>query len=284
MGGFYKGAFKFSLIGHGAAVVLAVIIALCVGWVRHKPIEIPLTFTVVMEEPQEAALQEPAAPTPVQRLPPKAPPDPPKPPPPPPPPPPADAVVPVVKPEPEKPKPEPVKPTPEPEKPKPKPKPAPEPEKKPIEKPAPKSTTSGFKKGERVVRRTTVNAPPVTLTRQSMLSASEIARLLAAGAKAGEENVIPQNEVQQCFLLVKQALYGAWTRPSQNDAGRQPAQIELTFGPGGVIRNVRLVRPSGSALHDQSAVAAGRSLGRINGLTARFLRAYTTVTVDFELE
>ncbi len=262
----YSRALKASLAGHGAVVLLAVGVALCSGWVRRKPVEIPLVFTVVVEEPQDQAPRQTTS-----RPRPKPPADPPKPPPAPAPP--AEATVPVVKPEPVKPKPRPDPPRPELEKPKPQP-----------DSGKPKPADSGFKKGERVVRRVPVNVPPVKLARQPMLSAEEIARLLAAGARVGEENVLPQSEVQRCFLLVKEALYNAWSRPARNDAGPRPAQIELAFGPGGVVRDVRLVRSSGSALHDRSAMAAGRAVGRVDGLTARFLRDYARVTVDFELE
>ena len=153
------------------------------------------------------------------------------------------------------------------------------------DKPPPKPSTSSFTRGERVVRQTPVpSLQPVKLARQPMLSAEEIARMLALGAKAGEENVIPQDEVQRCFLLVKRALYDAWERPSRGDAGPRPAQIELTFGTGGTITGVRLVRSSGSAILDRSAETAGRAVGRVSGLTGRFLREYPRVTVDFELE
>jgi hypothetical protein len=137
-----------------------------------------------------------------------------------------------------------------------------------------------------VVRQTPAptTLPPVRLARQPMLSAEEIARLLALGARPGEANVIPQGEVQRCFLLVKRALYDAWVRPSRGDAGPRPAQIELTFGAGGVIAHVRLVRSSGSVILDRSAEAAGRAAGQVSGLTGRFLHDYPRVTVDFELE
>ncbi|MBM4164180.1 MAG: TonB C-terminal domain-containing protein [Lentisphaerae bacterium] len=164
------------------------------------------------------------------------------------------------------------------------------PDVKPVVKPEPdqtpaKSPSSPFIKGERVVRPTPgPRLQPVKLTRQPTLSAEEIARMLVLGARPGEENVIPQDEVQRCFLLVKRALYEAWVRPSRGDAGPRPAQIELTFGAGGVIARVRLVRSSGSAILDRSAEAAGRAVGQINGLTARFLRDYPRVTVDFEIE
>ncbi len=263
MNGFYSRSFRNSLAGHGVALVLAVVVSLCAGWIKRKPKEIPLEFTVVIEEAQEAA------PKPADRRQPK-PPEPPKPPPPPP----VDAVVPIDKPKVEKTKPKPEPPKPEPPKPVP-PKP---------EQPKPKPTASGFKKGERVVREVKSPVQPVRLARQPMLSAEEITRLLAAGATVGEENKIPQDEVQMCFLFVKRALYEAWVRPSRTDAGARPTQIELTFGPGGVIANVRMVRSSGSVIHDRSAVAAGRAAGRVNGLTARFLREYPRITVDFELE
>jgi hypothetical protein len=96
--------------------------------------------------------------------------------------------------------------------------------------------------------------------------------------------VIPQDEVSRCLLLVKRALYEAWVRPSRGDAGPRPAQIELTFGFGGTIAQVRLVRSSGSVILDRSAEAAGRAVGQVSGLTARFLHDYPRVTVDFELE
>jgi hypothetical protein len=84
--------------------------------------------------------------------------------------------------------------------------------------------------------------------------------------------------------LVKRALYEAWVRPSRGDAGPRPAQIELTFGFGGTIAQVRLVSSSGSVILDRSAEAAGRAVGQVSGLTARFLHDYPRVTVDFELE
>jgi hypothetical protein len=162
---------------------------------------------------------------------------------------------------------------------------------KPVVKPEPDKTppkppVSSFTKGERVVRLTPgpTTRPSVKLARQPMLSAEEIARLLALGARPGEANVIPQDEVQRCFVLVKRALYEAWVRPSRGDAGPRPAQIELTFGFRGTIAQVRLVSSSGSVILDRSAEAAARAVGQVSGLTARFLRDYPRVTVDFELE
>ena len=264
MSGFYKKAFKNSLLGHGLAVLLAVVVTFCMGWKKHKPSEIPIEFTVIVESMPEVAA-EPEV---------KKPPAPKPPPPAPKPPPPADAVVAVKKPV-KPPKPKPVPPKPVPPKPEP-PKPTP---KAPAAKPQ-----STFKKGERVVRDVAVKAPPLKLTREPTLSADEIARLLAAGAKPGTENSIPQGEVERCFMLVKQALYNGWERPSRSDAGRRAAEIELSFGTGGTVTAVRLTKSSGSAIHDRSAVAAGRAVGKINGLTGRFLRQYPRVTVDFELE
>jgi outer membrane biosynthesis protein TonB len=253
-------------------LVLAVVLSLCAGWIKRKPVEIPLEFTVVIEQPQETTRvrndptppkPEPPKPEPPKPEPPKPEPPKPEPPKPQPDPPPADAVVPVTKPD---------------------VKPEVKPDVKPVPNPTPPKPV--FVKGERVVRQAPAptTLQPVKLARQPMLSAEEIARLLALGARVGEANVIPQDEVQRCFLLVKQALYEAWVRPSRNDAGSRPAQIELTFGPGGTIARVRLVSSSGSVLLDRSAEAAGRAAGQVSGLTARFLRDYPRVTVDFELE
>jgi outer membrane biosynthesis protein TonB len=269
MSSIYNRAIKTSLTGHGVVLIVAVVLSLCAGWIKRKPVEIPIEFTVVIEQSQEAPAQKPdknpPKPEPPKPEPPKPEPPKPEPPKPPPEPPPADAVVPVVKPD--------VKPVV-------KPVVKPEPDKTPS-----KSPSSPFIKGERVVRPTPgPRLQPVKLARQPMLSAEEIARLLALGARPGEANVIPQDEVQRCFLLVKRSLYEAWIRPSRGDAGPRPAQIELTFGFGGTISHVRLVSSSGSVILDRSAEAAGRAAGPISGLTARFLRDYPRVTVYFELE
>ena len=266
MSSVYNRAIKISLTGHGVVLILALVLSLCSGWIKRKPVEIPLEFTVVIEQSQETTHSKP------DKTPPKPEPEPPKPEPPKPQPdpPPVDAVVPVVKPV--------VKPD---VKPVVKPVVKPEPDKTP-----PKPPVSSFTKGERVVRLTPspTTRPSVKLARQPMLSAEEIARLLALGARPGEANVIPQDEVSRCLLLVKRALYEAWVRPSRGDAGPRPAQIELTFGVGGMISHVRLVRSSGSVILDRSAEAAGRAAGQVSGLTARFLHDYPRVTVDFELE
>jgi colicin import membrane protein len=275
MSSVYNRAIKVSLTGHGVVLILALVLSLCSGWIKRKPVEIPLEFTVVIEQPQETTHSKP------DRTPPKPDPEPPKPEPPKPEPPkpepeppPVDAVVPVVKPV--------VKPDVKPDvKPVVKPVVKPEPDKTP-----PKPPVSSFTKGERVVRLTPgpTTRPSVKLARQPMLSAEEIARLLALGARPGEANVIPQDEVQRCFVLVKRALYEAWVRPSRGDAGPRPAQIELTFGFRGTIAQVRLVSSSGSVILDRSAEAAARAVGQVSGLTARFLHDYPRVTVDFELE
>jgi outer membrane biosynthesis protein TonB len=276
MSSVYNRAIKVSLTGHGVVLILALVLSLCSGWIKRKPVEIPLEFTVVIEQSQETTHSKPdrtapkPEPEPPKPEPPKPEPPKPEPPKPEPDPPPVDAVVPVVKPV--------VKPD---VKPVVKPVVKPEPDKTP-----PKPPVSSFTKGERVVRLTPgpTTRQPVKLTRQPMLSAEEIKRLLALGARPGEANVIPQDEVQRCFVLVKRALYEAWVRPSRGDAGPRPAQIELTFGFGGTIAQVRLVRSSGSVILDRSAEAAARAAGQVSGLTARFLHDYPRVTVDFELE
>jgi hypothetical protein len=293
MSSVYNRAIKISLTGHGVVLILALVLSLCSGWIKRKPVEIPLEFTVVIEQPQETTHSkpdrtppkpdpEPPKPEPPKPEPPKPEPPKPEPPKPEPEPPPVDAVVPVVKPE--------VKPVVKPDV-KPVVKPVVKPDVKPVVKPEPDKTppkppVSSFTKGERVVRLTPspTTRQPLKLARQPMLSAEEIARLLALGARPGEANVIPQDEVQRCFVLVKRALYEAWVRPSRGDAGPRPAQIELTFGFRGTIAQVRLVSSSGSVILDRSAEAAARAVGQVSGLTARFLHDYPRVTVDFELE
>lgn len=267
---------KWSLSFHGALLALAVVLPL-LPMFRKKELAIPLDFTVVLEE-NEVAPNVPPQPEPPPKTPeppkPEPEPDPPKPVPIP------DPVVkdPVVVKKVEKPKPPEKKPDPPP------PKKKPEPPKPPEKKP--------FVKGTRVEARPAqpsqdftklkpVTTAPVT---EKRLTKAEIAKALQDGAKPGTRNVLPEDEVSRCVMLVRRAMYEAWEQPGAGDAGPRPALLDIRLDSSGRVVSYRIRQSSGSAYFDQTVLKAAANVAPIRGLSLAFLKQYETLTVEFKLE
>jgi TonB family protein len=280
---------KWSLSMHGVLLFVAVVLPLF-PYFRPKEVPIPLDFTVVLEEnlieqnvPQPAEPQTKKAPEPE----PMVEPEPDAPPPLPLPDPPKDAVVIEKKKEPEKKKP--------PEKKAEKP-----PEKK-VEKPAEKKVPEKktFVKGKRIEAPVKPSQPkfdelykpydpskptsakPLT---DKMLSRAEIDKALREGARPGTRNMIPEDEISRCVVLVKRAMYDAWEQPGTGDAGPRPALLDIRLDSTGRVVSYRIRQSSGSAFFDQTVLKAAANAAQIRGLTPAFLKQYETLTVEFKLE
>lgn len=262
---------KCSLVLHGTLLALALILPLLPSC-RHKDVAIPLDFTVVLEEnllePEEVASETP--PETPQTTEPEPVPEPPKPvhlPEPP-----KEAVV--VK-KPDKPKP----PAPKPPEPKPKPRP---PEKKPFVKgrrvEARKKTV---KPKEDFTKLKPVTSQPVTDKR---LTRAEIDKALRDGAKPGTRNVVPEDEISRCVVLVRRAMYEAWQQPGAADAGPRPALLDIRLDSSGRVVSYRIRQSSGSAFFDQTVLKAAANVAPIRGLSVGFLKQFETLTVEFKLE
>ncbi len=272
---------KWSLVLHGVLLFLAVVLPL-LPYFLPKELTVPSDFTVVLEEnlvepnikpqaepetkkapaPEPAPEPEPDAPLPVAL------PDPPK-----------DAIVIEKKKEPEKKPPE--------KKP---------PEKKPPEKPPEKKP---FVKGQRVESvpqpkqpkfeelykpydpSKPVSTKPVT---DKKLSRAEIDKALGLGATPGTRNMIPEDEISRCVLLVKRAMYDAWEQPGTGDAGSRPALMDIQMDSTGRVVSYRIRQSSGSVFFDQTVLKAAANSAPIRGLTPAFLKQYATLTVEFKLE
>lgn len=269
---------KWSCALHGLLLFLAVLLPLLPVFKRRE-IEIPVDFTVVLEEnivepnvpPQPDPPPRPRPPRVVEPVP-----DAPKPPPLPPP---KDAVVVERKPPERKP----------PERKPPEPKP---PVKKPPEKPPEKQP---FVKGRRVetpaqpppkpredfTKLRPVTRAPVTDQR---LSRAEIAKALRDGAKPGARNMIPDDEISRCVLLVRQAMFEAWEQPGKGDAGPRPALLDIRLDATGRVISYRIRQSSGNSFFDQTVLRAAANVAPIRGLSAAFLQQFETLTVEFKLE
>ena len=123
---------------------------------------------------------------------------------------------------------------------------------------------------------------PVKITGPK-LSPEEIARLLGIGAKASDHTSIP-GENERCLLSIKEALYAAWIRPSSEYKSGRSAEIEITLGSSGAVLKHRLVKSSGNSVLDNSALAAAAATPMFSHLTPGFLRQYSTVTIEFDLQ
>lgn len=123
---------------------------------------------------------------------------------------------------------------------------------------------------------------PVKITGPK-LSPQEIARLLDLGAKVSDHTSIP-GENERCLLSIKQALYAAWIRPSSEYKTGRLAEIEITLGTTGAVLKHRLVKSSGNAVLDQSAMDAAAATSMFSHLTPGFLREYPKVTIEFKLQ
>jgi len=258
-GSFYRRTSIISTVVHGLIILVLVLSALVQGCrYRRKKIEL-MEFTVAVNTAEEA--EEPAPPEPDE-------PEPPKPRDPEPPPPlPLPDRIPEPKPPDKKP---PDKKPPDKKPPDKKP-----PDKKPPDKKPPDKKP--IQKGARVVRGPKV--PPVRQT----LSDEEIKKWLGNRVQIGDKDVLPDSEQALNFALVRDALYGAWDQPVRSAAGSRPAEAEFSLDSSGRLSAARIIQSSGSPVFDASVIEAIRRVGRIDGLSARFLRSFPRLSVEFKL-
>lgn len=243
---FYTRSTAVSFVLHAAVAGGFLLIALVQGCLYRQPVEM-IEFTVAVESGEEDEPEQPEV------KPPEPPPDPVKPPEPPP----APDDVPAPPPKIEKP---PVKP----------------PVKPPDVKPPPKKPP--IQKGRRI------KAPPQKKPVRQTLSDKEIREWLGRRARIGSVDSLPSSEQAMNFALVRNALYDAWEQPPRAEAGSRPAEVEFRLDSSGRLSDPRIVQSSGSAVFDASALAAVRAASRIPGLSARFLREYPKLSVEFRIE
>lgn len=163
------------------------------------------------------------------------------------------------------------------EKPREKAKPAEKPTEKPPPKPPPRPAET-IRQNRRVLRGP--NNPNVKQT----LTDAEIEKWLRdRNVRPGVRDSLPTSEEQMNFSLVRKALYDAWNAPPPASAGYRPAEVEFSIDASGRVSGARIVQSSGSAVFDESALAAVRSIDRIPGLSVRFLERNRKLTVEFKL-
>lgn len=167
----------------------------------------------------------------------------------------------------------------------------PEPDKPPVvedkEPPKPKPERKPIRVSTNLVRRTkTVEQPKRTRPKQPArprLTPEEIARLLAAGAKAADRTVLAGQD-ELALGLIKRTLYAAWIQPSSDQRGRRPVQVEIRLDRFGNLQRRSMKTSSGNAELDASAMRAVEAVQQIRNLPAGFSDRYPSVIIEFELE
>ena len=156
------------------------------------------------------------------------------------------------------------------------------PEKKP-EKKKPEVKPGDFKNKAKLIKNVPKNMPRGKGTsREKPLSADEILKALNAGARYGASNQLAANEAQRCISLVAAALKRHWTEEFQWTESLQGVYLELHFGPGGRIRDAKIVRSSGDAQVDRSVLQAAKNTGSVPGLSPEFLEQYSVLVIEMK--
>lgn len=118
---------------------------------------------------------------------------------------------------------------------------------------------------------------------QNPLSAEQIGRLRALGAKVGTYNSDIPSDEQLGLGRIRDALYGAWAQPSRESVGGRTVDASIRMDLDGRILERNLTRRSGIAEFDESVERALQAVERIPGLTVAFVQKHRTVSIKFEV-
>lgn len=163
------------------------------------------------------------------------------------------------------------------------PAPAPDPAPAPEPEPEPEPDTRPVARREIKVSRKRVTRTPRRAAAPTTLSAEEIRRLLDDGATPSDHTNVPDADARS-LESIRRRLYGVWEQPSAAEAGAAVAEGRLRFHPDGSVISAELSKPSGNEVLDASVRHALRSVSRIEGLSASFLKRHPVVTVSFRVE
>ena len=93
------------------------------------------------------------------------------------------------------------------------------------------------------------------LKRQELLEETEMLRQMEAQEQLEQQNKADQSVIDKYRLPIKQKIEQYWSRPPSARRGMR-ATLDIRLIPGGEVVSVTLVKSSGNAAFDQSAVTA----------------------------
>ncbi len=116
---------------------------------------------------------------------------------------------------------------------------------------------------------------------KSSLSDADIRRLLNSDSRFGEGSAVTQEFV--VLDMVRQAMYRAWNQPTDIGIAGLVTRVELTFNPDGTIVSSRIISSSGNKVMDASVQHAVDSVRRVANLPSGYLSSHRRIPVAFEL-
>ena len=131
-----------------------------------------------------------------------------------------------------------------------------------------------------------ISRPQGGTVQKSNLSADEIRRLLAAGARISDRTSIPMSDLWEAgyYNHVHEMMYRVWNQPASLSAGAGlSAEALIRVQRDGTIVSRKIARSSGNSLMDESVMKAIRSVTRLKPLPAQFSASYKDIRILFEL-
>lgn len=152
------------------------------------------------------------------------------------------------------------------------------------QKPRKPEPPQDFKKEAKLVKAPKTLPPGKATAHDKPLTEEEFRRLMNQGYAIGAKNQLAANEESRCASLVAKALKRRWVDEFHWTEGLVSVYLELTFGPGGILRSYRIVRSSGDVQVDNSVLAAAKATGVVAGLSPDFVRKYSSAPFVLEMK
>jgi TonB family protein len=155
------------------------------------------------------------------------------------------------------------------------------PSKDTITEPSREKTGHKIQKSTRIIKR-----PQGGTVQKSNLSAEEIRRLLAAGARISDRTSIPMGDLWEAgyYNHVHEMMYRVWNQPASLSAGAGlSAEVLIRVQHDGAIVSRKIARSSGNSLMDESVMKALQSVPWLKSLPTQFEDESKEIRILFEL-
>lgn len=156
-----------------------------------------------------------------------------------------------------------------------------EPSKDMITERATLKTSSQIQKSTKKIKR-----PQGGTVEKSNLSADEIRRLLAAGARISDHTSIPMGDLWEAgyYNHVHEMMYRVWNQPTSLSASiGMSAEMLIRVQRDGTIIKREMVRLSGNSLMDDSVMKAVQSVSKLKPLPPQCPGSSKDIRILFEL-
>ena len=146
---------------------------------------------------------------------------------------------------------------------------------------------STLKKSSQIQKSTKkIKRPQGGTVAKSNLSAAEIRRLLAAGARISDHTSVPMGDLWEAgyYNHVHERMYRVWSQPTSLSANAGiSAEVMIRVQRDGTIVKRDMVRSSGNPLMDESVMKAVQSVAQLNPLPAQCPGSSKDIRILFEL-